>query len=165
MTVLPAEPILNTLTIYKNISFTGFTVSQPGVANASLNGVMPHSNPNHAALLPQPSNLTVSYAGSRFKSLSLTSFYYGCNAALSQSIVSLAEACGVTVTGYKAGSKAAAATQSFKFAPASAVSLQSAPAFGTFSSKFQGLQSVGFTFTPANVEVLLIDDLMGSLQT
>lgn len=59
----------------------------------------------------------------------------------------------------------AAATQTFVFEPAEAVDMQNAPTFGVFESAFQGVQNVSFKYVPADLVVLLIDHIVGSIQT
>lgn len=80
-------------------------------------------------------------------------------------MATVAEPCNVTVMGFRAGSETPAVTQTFVFEPAKAVDVQNAPTFGAFASAFRGLQSVNFTYVPASVEALLVDDIVGFLQT
>ena len=85
--------------------------------------------------------------------------------SIPESVATTAEPCNVTVTGFRAGSEAPAAMQTFVFEPAEAVDVQNAPTFGAFASAFQGLQSVSFSYVPASVETLVVDDIVGFLQT
>ena len=51
------------------------------------------------------------------------------------------------------------------FEPAEAVDVRNAPRFGAFGSAFQGLESVNFTYVHASGKALLVDDIVGFLQT
>lgn len=107
--------------------------------------------------------MTISYSGSTIKSLALSSFYYGCNAALGQGVVDFATTCTITATGYRAGSNTAAANQEFSFTPAQPLDVMNAPSFGQFSSEFQGLETVAFVVAPATTATGVLDDIVGSL--
>lgn len=127
---------------------------------------MPHSDPNFAiGTASGASSLSIAYAGSEIKSFALDSWYYGCATGLLQGEVEAAVNCSITATGYKAGSTTPAVTQTFDFTPAQPVDLMNALAFGTFSHAFQGLQYANFTFTPSNLVVFAIDNLVGSTQS
>lgn len=69
---------LLTFFIYKNISFTNFNVAEAKIAGVAVEGVLPHSGSDLAGLPSQPGALSTVYPGSKIKSLSLTSFYFGC---------------------------------------------------------------------------------------
>lgn len=97
--------------------------------------------------------------------MALTSYYYGCTTAGFNNVADAAVPCNITATGYKAGSAKVAAKQTFEFVPAEPVDVQNPPTLGSFESTFQGLQNVTFAFEPAGTAVLLIDDLVGSVQT
>lgn len=127
---------------------------------------MPHSNLNIAiGITSGVSSLSITYPGSKIKSFGLNSFYYGCNTALKQGEAETAVACNITAKRYKAGSAKAVATQIFKITPAQPVDIMNAPTFGTFSSAFQGMQHVNFTFAPSTLVVILFDNLLGSTQS
>ena len=152
--------------IYYGISYNNFGVSQPGVANESLSGVIPHSDPNFAAgFVSGASSLSIAYAGSNIKSFALDNFYYGCATALLQGEIEAAVNCSITVTGYKAGSTEPAATQTFGFTPDEPVDFMNALAFGTFDSGFQGLEYANFTFRPSTLVVVLVDNVVGYTQS
>lgn len=159
-------PRLNPVGTYYGISYADFGVGLPGIANQSLTGVMPHSNPKYGVGFDSgTSSLSIVYPGSKVKSFGLSSFWYGCNTALRQSDVEDAVACNINVTGYKAKSTKPAATQSFHFTPAEPIDLQNAPTFGMFSSDFQGLEYANFTFTPSTLVALIVDNIVGSTQS
>lgn len=159
-------PRLNPVGIYYGVSFADFGVGLPGIANESLSGVMPHSNPQYGVGFDSgASSLSIVYPSSKVKSFGLNSFWYGCNTALRQSDAETAVACNINVTGYKAKSTKPAATQSFQFTPAQPIDLQNAPTFGRFSSKFQGLEYANFTFTPSTLVALIVDNIIGTTES
>ena len=124
---------------------------------------MPQSDPNFAVgTASGASSLSIAYAGSTIKSFALDSYSYGCATGLVQGEVEAAVKCSITVTGYKAGSTTPAATQTFDFTPAQPVDLMNPLSFGTFTNAFKGLEHVNFTFTPSNLVVVVIDNLVGS---
>ena len=156
--------------VYKGIYFENFDVASEGVLNESTAGLIAHSKPNVAISLASSSikyQLTTLYPGSKTKSLSLSSFYYGCSAATAQGAVSVAVPCTITVTGYRAGSSAPYTSQTFDFTPEQAVDLMNPLTFGKFSTKFQNLVNVTFageatSFPDTGVS---IDDIVGSTQS
>ena len=148
--------------IYKGISYTDFGVSRPGLLNTTV-AIHPESDPNIAIEFSSgASSLSIAYPGSKVKSFGLNSFYYGCNTDLKQGEAETAEPCNITVLGYKAGSTKPVASQTFEFNPSLLGGINSPPAFGVFSSKFQGLEYANFTFTPSTLVALLVDNLVGS---
>ena len=152
--------------VYKNLNFTNFNLNAP-VLNESAGGVLYHSGPNDAfgnlgelgAMVPI---VSTAYTGSKVKSFSVNSFYYGCYLQAAQGEVAPAEACTITIAGYKAGASSPAATQAFAFTPEEAVDVQSPPTFGVFSSKFSGLQRITFAVSPTPRIGFIIDNLVGS---
>ena len=164
---IPGEGLLSPVGIYKGINFENFDVASEGVLNESTAGLIAHSNPNVAIFLANSTTkylLTTLYPGSKTKSFSLSSFYYGCDAVLDQGAVSVAVACTITVTGYRAGSSAPYTTQTFDFTPAEPVDLMNPLTFGKFSTKFQNLVNATFTAEPTSLldAGVSIDDLVGS---
>ena len=150
------------LGIYEGLSYQDFSVSDPGLANESL-AVAPESRPNIAiGLTSGASSVSIAYPGSKVKNFGLDNFYYGCNTALKNGEAEVAVSCNITVLGYKAGSTKPVASQTFEFNPSLLGILASPPAFGMFSSKFQGLKYANFTITPSTLVVFLIDNLVGS---
>ena len=148
--------------IYKGISYTDFGVSTPGLLNETL-AISPESDPNFAVgFTSGASSLSIAYSGSKIKSFGLNSFYYGCATALGQGEAETAEPCNITVLGYRAGSTKTVANQTFEFNPSLLGILASPPAFGVFSSKFQGLKYANFTFAPSTLTVFIVDNLVGS---
>ena len=166
---IPREGQLSPVGIYKGINFETFHVASPGVLNESAAGLIPHSDPNVALSLSNSATrylLTTLYPSSTTKSLSLSSFYYGCAADLEQGEASVAVACTITATGFRAGSSAPYTTQTFDFTPAEAVDVMNPLTFGKFSTKFQNLVYVTFTAksSPLNAGVS-IDDGVGSTES
>ena len=82
-----------------------------------------------------------------------------------QGAVSIAVACNITATGYKAGSSSPYTTQTFKFIPEEPVDVMNPLTLGTFSAKFQTLQKVTFAVEPSVGAGVLIDNLVGSTQS
>ena len=117
--------------------------------------------PNQAAVLSNPGNLTSLYTGSKVKSFTLNSFYYGCGVRLQQAAAEPAAACTVTVSGYAAASSAAVATQIFQFTPAEPLDFMNAPTLGIFNSDFTNLVKVSFEYTPSSTVLLLLDNVVG----
>ncbi|KAL6715606.1 hypothetical protein ACLMJK_006567 [Lecanora helva] len=159
---IPDESRLSPVGIYQGLSYQGINVNQPGLLNETFNGVMPESFPNQAAVLSDPGNITSVYPGSKTKSFTVNSFYYGCGLKLQQAALEPAAACSVTVTGYAAGSGKVVATQEFRFTPAEVVDLMNPPTLGTLNSKFTGLEKVSFKYAPSATVLLLLDNIIGS---
>ncbi len=113
--------------------------------------------------LSPPGTLTVAYPGSTVKTLTVKTFYYGCNLALPEGAADTSASCTVTVTGYKAGKSAPVATQSFTFTAAQVVDLAQPLNMATLSSGFQNLQSVQFAVSSPSTTSYLMDDLTGML--
>ena len=107
--------------------------------------------------------MTTVYTGSKVKSFSLTSLYYGCETNLGQSAASVPVPCTITATGYKAGSSNPAVTQVFTFSPAAG--LRAPMAFGTFKATFQGLNKVTYTQSPATGTEFILDNIVGTKVT
>ena len=124
------------------------------------------AKPNSAIAPQSPANLTIKYQNSKVRSLTLFSFYYGCNFKLEQGVVSSAAACTITVTGYNASSTKPAASQIFNFVPVEAIDVMDPPTFGVFKPTFQGLESVVFSFKPVGILPvnIVIDDLVGAIE-
>ena len=165
---IPGEAIVTPVGIYKGISYENFDVASANILNESASGIIPHSDPNVAiaiTIASTPPTLTALYSGSKTKTFSLSSFYYGCTAETAQGAVSIAVPCNITVTGYKAGSSSPYAAQTFKFVPEEPVDVMNPLTLGTFSTKFQTLQNVTFAVEPSLLTGLLIDNLVGSTQS
>lgn len=161
---LPEEGRLSPVGIYLNISFPSFDISDPALAVA---GVLPESKPNDvfgAGTASSPAEMTISYPGSKVKSLALTSTYYGCETNLRQAAASIPQNCTITATGYKAGvSNTVVAVRVFTYTVPELVT--TAPlAFGTFGSAFTDLQTVTFVSEPANLDFHL-DNIVGTKVT
>lgn len=164
LTVVLDESRLNPIGIYKNISFTNFDAAQPGAANETLSGIMPESKPNQALLSASPANMTIAYAGSKIKSLALTSFYYGCAGEVPEGVADVAVACNVTAMGYKAGFSTPVIVETFIFTPAEPLDTMNPATLGIFSNKFQTLQIVEFVVEPSSGVTCLLDNIVGTLQ-
>ena len=150
--------------IYLNISFPSFDLAVPTV---ELSGVPPESKPNNAfgvGTASSPSEMTISYPGSKVKSLALTSTYYGCTAKLVQAAASLPKNCTITATGYKAGSSKAVAVKVFTYTVPEGA-LTAPMSFDTFGSAFTGLETVTYTPSSATDTVLLLDNVVGTKVT
>lgn len=160
---IPEEGRLSPVGIYLNISFTNFDLSQPDIAAA---GLLVQSKPNYAfgaGTASSPAAMTISYPGSKVKSLALASTYYGCETNLGQAAASVPVACNITATGYKAGSSKPAAVQVFEFLPAEGTT---APlAFGKFAAAFQGLETVDYAQSPATLTEFILDNVAGTIVT
>ena len=162
MKTLPAEGLLTPVGVYKGISYGNFLVASISTLNESAEGVTPHSNPN-VALGNASTSLTAVFTGSKTKSFSLSSYYYGCVEGIPEGVVTVAVACTITVSGYKAGSSSPFTSQTFKFTPQQVVDLMNPPVLGTFSSKFTNLQRVTLAVQSAATPVaLIVDNLVGT---
>ena len=150
--------------IYLNISFQSFDIGDPAI---SLAGVPPESKPNYAfgaGSASSPSEMTISYLGSKVKSFALTSTYFGCETVSDQSVVSDPLNCTITATGYKAGSSKAVALEVFTYTVPEVV-LMTPMKFGTFGSAFTDLQTVTFTPSPATGTNFHLDNVVGTKVT
>lgn len=168
LATIPAEGLLTPVGVYKGISYENFDVAPIAILNESASGVIPHSDPNGAVAITTastPPTLTALYSGSKVKTFSLSSVYYGCNAETAQAAISIAVACNITVTGYKAGSSSPYTAQTLKFIPEEPVDVMNPLTLGTFSSKFQMLQNVTFAVEPSLLTAPVIDNLVGSTQS
>lgn len=162
---VPGEGLITPVGVYQGISYENIDVASASILNESADGLIPHSDPNVAILVTTsttPPTLTAQYSDSKTKSFSLSSVYYGCAAQTLQGVVSAAVACNITVTGYTAGSST---TQTFRFVPDEPVDVMNPLAFGTFSAKFQNLQSATFSVSPPLGAGAFIDNLVGSTQS
>ena len=97
------------------------------------------AKPNYAILAQSPGTLSVAYAGSPVKALTLNSFYCACAMNLPEGAIGAAAECTVTVAGYKVGSSTPVATQRFTFTPAEPVDVMNPMSLGNLSSGFQNL--------------------------
>ncbi len=160
-----------------------FFAAQPGALNESASGLLPHcmwqhtlsshcptiylihvstiARPNYALLGQSPGTLTVAYPGSTVKTLTVKTFYYGCELALPEGAVDTSTTCTVTVTGYKAGKSRPVVTQSFAFTAAQVVDLAQPMDMATLSSGFQNLHSIQIAVSSPMTTSLLMDDLTG----
>ena len=136
------------------------STSPPRALSPIRTQMLPFSSPT----AQQSTLLTTLYPGSKTKSFSLSSFYYGCDAVLDNGAVSIAVGCKITVTGYRAGSSAPYTTQTFVFTPEEAVNLMNPLTFGKFSTNFQNLVNATFTAEPTSLldAGVSIDDVVGS---
>ncbi len=164
MKTLPANGDLTPVGVYKGISYSSnFIVASVSTLNESADGVIPHSNPNVALGTSSPTSLTAVYSGSKTKSFSLSSYYYGCVEADFNGVLSVAVACIITASGYKAGLSSPFTSQVFKFTSQETVDVMNPPTLGMFSSKFNNLQKVTLAFqSPATPVALIVDNLVGT---
>ena len=165
LATVPVNGRLTPVGIYKGLSYSNFIVAQLSQLNVSLSGVIPHSNNNvalHAGATSGTPAITAKFSGSKTKSFSLSSFYYGCDISDLNGVVSDARACNIIVLGYKAGSSSPVANETFVFKPLEEVDVMNPPTFGKFSAKFTGLQTVTFTTIPSTLTATIIDDLVGN---
>lgn len=168
LATVPGEGLITPVGIYQGISYENFDVAALAILNESASDVIPHSDPNVAIAITTastPPTLTTLYSGSTTTSFSLSSLYYGCAAQSAQGVISIALACKITVTGYKAGSSSSSAAQTFDFSPEEPVDVMNPLTFGTFSAKFQDLQSATFAVEPSLLTGVYIDNLAGITQS
>lgn len=168
LATIPGEGLLSPVGIYYGVSYENFDVASAAILNESASGLIPHSDPNVAIAVTTastPPKLTALYSGSTTKSFLLSSVYYGCAAMTLQGVISIAVACNITVTGYKAGSSSPYTTQTLKFIPEEPVDVMNPLTLGTFSSKFQTLQNVTLAVEPLVGVGVFIDNLVGSTQS
>lgn len=102
ITVVPALPAANTLSIYDGLNYTGFATNQVGLdGTASLTGVAAHSEPNNIVSGFQQTSLTGQNAGfsvaSDSKYFDLLSFYYGCSVNTVEGAEGLPQQCTFNV--------------------------------------------------------------------
>ena len=149
--------------IYLNISFSSFDVGDPAIA---LAGLLPESKPNFAFAVgtaASPSEMTISYSGSKVKSFALSSTYFGCESNSGQGLASDPLNCTITATGYKSGSSKAVALEVFTYTVPEGV-LKAPLSFGTFGPAFTGLQTVTYGSSPSGTE-LHLDNVVGTKVT
>lgn len=164
---LPANGQATPVGTYKGLTYSpNFLVAKLSILDISASGLIPHSISNTAlfpdgALLPGPQS--ISTVGTKTKSFTLSSFYYGCVLGDFNSVISDAVACTITATGYKAGSSSPFASQVFTFTPEQKVDVMNPMTLGTFTSKFTGLTNVTLTIKSAVTPVAgNIDNLVGT---
>jgi hypothetical protein len=80
---LTALPVPTTeIGVYESLEWKGFHALQIGVLSAQVAGIKPHSGNNTASFSvvnsPDGASLLVEYEGSRWESIVLRSFYFGC---------------------------------------------------------------------------------------
>lgn len=140
-----------------------FDLSQPDIAAV---GLLVHSKPHYAfsaGSASRPAATTISYPGSKIKSFTLASTYYGCETNPAQVAASVPVAYSITATGYETGSSKPVAIQEFEFSPAAGMT---APlAFGKFAAAFQSLETVTYFQSPAMPTELIMDNVAGTIGT
>ena len=168
ITVIPEVSALNAVGVYDGVQFNGFDASEPGVGGVALDGIVPHSKPIHIVSgienqLLAPANLTVAYAKSPYKALTVSSFWFGCSANLIQGVVTPAVACTLTVSGFRAGSTTPVASQGFVFDPVVSNILTNQPVKFTLGPQLAGVQTLRFVQADAATSVMFLDDIKGYL--
>ena len=155
----PVAP-LNTLGVYKGLSYNAFVVSQTLVGVAP--GVPPHSLKNSIATTQVTSQAlqgTPSIAvdlSSKVVSYDLFSFWFGCVLPLAQSSVNTATQCTILVAGFDVNNKEKAAA-TFTFTPIATQLTNTPMILAKLPSIFTGLRNVTVVQSNPTTQVLKID--------
>ena len=144
---------------YKSVNWQGFNFAET-ISTGVLPSLVAHSPTNLAISNGvvkteegQPTWSVVDFPGSKNKTFSLESFYYGCVDSLQNGAGAIPIPCNVAITAWKKGFNTAQAVQvgaqTFTYLPTSQLGPQQ-QAFGQFSSVFQDISYVTVVYTEAD---------------
>ncbi|KAL9614931.1 MAG: hypothetical protein Q9167_000573 [Letrouitia subvulpina] len=137
-----------------------------GLGSVNAPGVIPHT-PSNVAGFTQRSMLTngiamisANYETSFISNFTLKSTYYGCTAAVGETLAGLPAACTITATSYNVNNKKVA-SQSFDYKTTGALSQQMNQV--TFGSGFENVYYVTFNVTNSLLVAGQLDNVVTQL--
>lgn len=148
---------------YEDLTYNSFIVINNTLA--IVGGVAPHSPPNNI-LGVQSSNGTPSVTvATPYKTFSLESFWFGCDADLQQGSVNVAKQCTLTVAAFQKANDQEIATASYTFTPPENPVTQPPMVQAVLPNEFEGASMVTFIQSDSTLTGFGIDNMAYTAST